>query len=78
MMVDPCCIRTGGVHGFAVVSPSGSIGGSPAFPQLMARLEERIPDHGPLPPPPDCVVTLALALDAETVPTPFTAWTAYV
>ena len=35
----------GGVHGFGVVSPSGNVGGSPAFDQLIARLDERTPDH---------------------------------
>jgi hypothetical protein len=39
------CVRAGGVHGFAVVSPSGRVGGSPAFFQSMARLGANIPDQ---------------------------------
>jgi hypothetical protein len=35
----------GGVHGFGVVSPSGNVAGSPAFDQLIARLDETTPDH---------------------------------
>jgi hypothetical protein len=39
------CVRVGGVHGLAVVSPSGKLAGSPAFDQSIARLDERMPDH---------------------------------
>jgi len=39
------CVRTGGVHGLAVVSPSGSVGGSPAYDQSIARLGARMPDQ---------------------------------
>ena len=45
-MVEPYCVRTGGVHGFAVVSPSGRVDGSPAFDQLMALLGGSMPDQG--------------------------------
>jgi hypothetical protein len=41
--------RTGGVHGFAVVSPSGRVAGSPAFDQSIARLFAMIPDQGGVP-----------------------------
>ena len=39
------CVRPGGVHGFAVVSPSGRVGGSPAWFQSKARLGANIPDQ---------------------------------
>jgi hypothetical protein len=44
--VEPLCILVGGVHGFGVVSPSENIACRPACVQSMARLGERIPDHG--------------------------------
>jgi hypothetical protein len=52
--VIPACAlaqagRVGGVHGFAVVSPSGNVAGRPAFFQSMARLVARIPVHGVCP-----------------------------
>ena len=45
-IVEPHCVRVGGVHGFGVVSPSGSVAGSPALVQFVARPEERMLDHG--------------------------------
>jgi hypothetical protein len=45
-IVDPHCVRIGGVHGFAIVSPSGSVAGSPALLQLIARLGGRTVDQG--------------------------------
>jgi len=45
LIVDPDCVRAGGVQGFAVVSPSGRVAGSPALDQLPARLDARIFDH---------------------------------
>src|SRR5271169_6537323 len=45
LMVDPHCVRVGGVQGFGVVSPSGRVAGSPAFPQFIARLDASMPDH---------------------------------
>ena len=45
LTVAPHCVRVGGVQGFGVVSPSGRVGGSPPPVQLIARLDERIPDH---------------------------------
>ena len=45
LIVEPHCVRVGGVQGFVVVSPSGRVGGSPAPVQLIARLGERIPDQ---------------------------------
>jgi len=49
-MVEPDCVRVGGVHGFAVVSLlrpplSVKLDGNPAVVQLIARLDERIPDQ---------------------------------
>ena len=38
-------VLVGGVHGFGVVSPSDKVAGSPAVPQSIARLDERILDH---------------------------------
>jgi len=46
LIVDPYCVLVGGVHGLLVVSPSGSVAGSPAFDQLIARLVERTLDQG--------------------------------
>jgi hypothetical protein len=46
LIVDPYCVdRAGGVHGFAVVSPSGNVAGSPAPVHVIARLDEMTPDH---------------------------------
>jgi hypothetical protein len=44
-IVDPHCVRVGGVQGFAVVSPSGSVAGSPAFVHVPALLVARMFDH---------------------------------
>jgi hypothetical protein len=47
-MVDPHCIRVGGVHGFGVVSlppAEGMVAGSPATLQSIARLGASIPDQ---------------------------------
>ena len=38
-------VRVGGVQGLGVVSPSGSVEGSPALDQSMARLGSRMPDQ---------------------------------
>jgi len=38
-------VRAGGVQGFGVVSPSGSVAGRPELDQSHAREDERIPDH---------------------------------
>ena len=51
MIVEPYCVREGGVQGLAVVSTfvpplSVKVAGSPAFDQSMARLGDRIPLHG--------------------------------
>jgi len=45
-IVDPHCVRAGGVQGFGEVSPSGRAAGNPAFAQLVARAVLRTPDHG--------------------------------
>ena len=38
-------LPVGGVHGFAVVSPSGKVAGSPDVVQSIAREDASTPDH---------------------------------
>src|SRR5262249_3700041 len=44
-MVDPHCVRAGGVHGLTVVSPVGNVAGRPFEVQSIAREAARMLLH---------------------------------